>query len=83
MDLKTFEKFYKSDFNVCYVADYKKKVKDGFYYYKAVEIIEKNKNDILFFSKSRMTWETLCAEFDALFKLNKKYFKNNFLERID
>lgn len=78
MDLKTFAKFYKTDFNLYYVADYRRNVKSGFYYYRAIELIEKNRDVVFFFSDSVMTWESLCAEFKKLFKENEGYFKSNF-----
>ena len=43
MDLQTFKDNYKKDFHTTYVVDSITYFKDGFFYYKAKELMEKYK----------------------------------------
>ena len=78
MDLQTFKDNYKKDFYTTYVADSINYFKDGFFYYKAKELMEKYKEEIKNYSEGAMTLKSLTDEIKKLVFSNEDYFRENF-----
>lgn len=57
MDIKLFKSSYKPDFFVTYSTDYNHRVKDGFFYYKGLELLERNREDVIFFFNEELSYE--------------------------
>lgn len=49
MDLSVFNSTFNKEFRKNFAENKKLKVKDGFFYYKTVELIEKNRKDVILF----------------------------------
>ena len=71
MDIKLFKSSYKPDFFVTYSTDYNHRVKDGFFYYKGLELLERNRDDVVFFFNEELSYEYFKTTFNK-FDYNKK-----------
>lgn len=78
MDIKLFKDSYRTDFFITYSTDYIRRVKDGFFYYKALELMDINREDIVFFFKKELTYDFFQKEFKVLYDKNAEYFKSTF-----
>lgn len=78
MYIKLFKSSYKRDFSVTYSTDYNHRVKDGFFYYKGLKLLERNRDDIVFFFKEELSYEFFQKEFKTLYDRNAEYFKTTF-----
>lgn len=78
MDIKLFKSSYKPDFFVTYSTDYNHRVKDGFFYYKGLELLERNRDDVVFFFNEELSYEFFQKEFKTLYDRNPEYFKTTF-----
>lgn len=78
MDIKLFKSSYKPDFFVTYSTDYNHRVKDGFFYYKGLELLERNREDVIFFFNEELSYEFFQKEFKTLYNRNPEYFKTTF-----
>ena len=78
MDLEMFKFYYKTDFYMFYISEYIERVKDGFFYYKSLELLEKYKEEIQLYFEDSINYKQFSNElFELIFK-EKDYFKFTF-----
>nr|DAS39948.1 MAG TPA: hypothetical protein [Caudoviricetes sp.] len=73
-----FKSYYKTDFYMFYISEYIERVKDGFFYYKSLELLEKYKEEIQLYFEDSINYKQFSNElFELIFK-EKDYFKFTF-----
>ena len=80
MDLSVFNSTFNKEFRKNFAENKKLKVKDGFFYYKIVELIEKNRKDVVLFFERKVSYETFRDEILELVSRNRDFFSNSFPE---
>lgn len=80
MDLSVFNSTFNKEFRKNFAENKKLKVKDGFFYYKTVELIEKNRKDVILFFERKVSYETFRDEILELVSRNRDFFSNSFPE---
>lgn len=80
MDLSVFNSTFNKEFRRNFTEGKKLKVKDGFFYYRTIELIEKYRKEIPLFFDRKVGFETFRDEIVRLVLGNRDFFNESFPE---